>query len=144
MDWTVAAVAFQAALFVYFELHEWVSLPPWNDMSPGNPERRVAVVLGAAQLVVIVGFSQEWLWLMGPGIAMYIAWLWLQIAGWWKPYLFGTTERHMKAYEKYFGRTYKFLPPIGDHPIPNAAHVGLQLLLIAVIVSAVGAFVAAA
>jgi len=47
----------------------------------------------------------------------------------------------MKAYEKYFGRTYKFLPAIGDHPIPDAAHVLLQLLLIGVIVTAIAAII---
>ena len=141
MSWVVVSIILQALLLIYLQLHEWVPLFPWNDLSPGNPQRPLDVVLGAVQAAVIAGFALRWLPLMAVGLVLYAGWLALQIVDWWKPYLFGTTERRRRAYQKHFGRTYRFLPAIADHPVPDAAHVILQILLAGVCASGAVALV---
>jgi hypothetical protein len=61
---------------------------------------------------------------------------WLRMAGppdpqWWIPYLWGPTWLHssLEWYTEHgYAETIKVLPPIGDHPIPDAQHLVLQLL----------------
>lgn len=48
---------------------------------------------------------------------------------WWIPYLFGFPNV-TPDYVKYFKRTYKFLPPIKNHIIPDAEHVGVGVFLV--------------
>ncbi|PLS03782.1 hypothetical protein CVD27_13410 [Neobacillus cucumis] len=48
---------------------------------------------------------------------------------WWFPYFFGYPNNIRTDYEKYFKRTFKFLPKIKDHIIPDAEHVGVGILL---------------
>ena len=72
---------------------------------------------------------------MGIGIGLYMLWLVLQIQSWWIPYIWGASDSYMKFYETWFGRTYKFLPAIGSNPIPDALHVIMQLLILAVIIT---------
>jgi hypothetical protein len=58
------------------------------------------------------------------------------IKWWWIPYFFGASEAHMQQYRKLFSRTFKFLPPIDDHLIPDAQHCVLHgLTVIALILT---------
>lgn len=143
MSRVTLSLLLQTALLIYFQVHEWIHLPPWNDNSAGNPQRGLDVVLGVAQAGIIAGVAREWSAAMVVGIAMYGGWLALQVAGWWIPYLYGASKGHMRFYEQHWARTWKFLPAIGDHPVPNAAHVILQLLLLGALVSTVAALVQA-
>ncbi|TAK63338.1 MAG: hypothetical protein EPO22_06645 [Dehalococcoidia bacterium] len=131
MNWTVVSVAAQTSLLVYFQIHEWLHLPRWNDDLPGHPQARLDIVLGVVQSGLIVGTALETVPAMAVGVGVYAAWLALQVVGWWIPYVRGASDGHMSFYEAHWARTWKFLPPIGDHPIPNAAHVGLQALVLA-------------
>jgi hypothetical protein len=123
-------VAAQVALLIYFQLHEWIHLPPWNDDSPGNSQARIDVALGVVQTGIIVGVAAESIVAMAIGVAVYAGWMALQVIGWWIPYLRGASEGHLRYYAKHWAGTWRFLPPIGDHPIPNAAHVVLQVLVL--------------
>lgn len=143
MSWVTLSVVLQAALLIYFQFHEWVHLPSWNANSPGNPQGRLDIVLGVAQAGIIAGVAREWNPAMAVGVAMYSGWLALQAAGWWIPYLRGASEGHMRFYEKHWARTWRFLPAIGDHPIPNAAHVVLQLLILGSLASTAAALIRA-
>ena len=87
------------------------------------------LVVGA---MIAVWFAAEWLWLMCLGWAAYATWLVLQLDSWWRPYLFGGRT---VGPNWYFAHTFKFLPQIGERPTPDANHVVLQLLLIAVLIS---------
>ena len=69
---------------------------------------------------------------MLAGFAGYAFWLYLQLVSWWQPYLFGGRTIGPNWY---FAKTYKFLPAIGERPTPDACHIVLQVLLVAVIVS---------
>ena len=80
---------------------------------------------------------------MAVGVAAYAGWLALQAVGWWIPYLRGASENHLRFYEKHWARTWRFLPPIGDHPIPNAAHVALQVMILAGLATTTAALIEA-
>ena len=140
----MASVAAQLGLLIYFQLHEWIHLPRWNDDLSGNSQGRLDVVLGVIQVGIIVGVGAESIVAMTLGVVVYAAWLGLQVIGWWIPYLRGASDAHSRFYEKHWARTWRFLPPIGDHPVPNAAHVGLQVLIVASLASTGGALIGSA
>jgi hypothetical protein len=129
---TTIAVVCQLLAGAYLQLVEWVDLFPWNDLAKGNQQEVLDVVLLASQALVAFWFARRWLALMVVGWAAYAWWLYLQIVSWWQPYLFGgrTVGPHW-----YFARTLKILPAIEGRPTPDANHMLLQLLLVAVLVS---------
>jgi hypothetical protein len=63
----------------------------------------------------------------GPGL--YGLWLYVEISSWWIPYFQGAPPQMMRFYEHWFANTYKFLPPIDGHPIPDAEHSVILALL---------------
>ncbi|MEH7333527.1 hypothetical protein V7161_12875 [Neobacillus drentensis] len=54
----------------------------------------------------------------------------MHLFAWWLPYFFGFPLAVKADYEKYFSRTYKILPPIKDHIIPDVEHIGVGVLLL--------------
>jgi len=127
-----AAVATQLVAAGYLQLVEWVDLFPWNDLSNGNAQERLDIVLLVSQLAVAAFFYRRWLVAMCMGWAAYAGWLYLQVVSWWQPYLLGGRS---VGPNWYFARTYKFVPQIGERPAPDADHIVLQLLLLAVLVT---------
>jgi hypothetical protein len=128
---TAFAVASQLVAACYLQAVEWIDLFPWNDLSKGNQQEVLDVVLLVAQLAIAFLYARQWLWGMLLGWTAYAVWLYLQIVSWWKPYLFGN---RVVGPNWYFARTYKFLPQIDSRPTPDADHVVLQVLLVAVLV----------
>ena len=57
------------------------------------------------------------------------------LAFWWKPYLLGASPSHRASYERLFARTLKLLPPIRDHPVPDAQHTVIGLFTVAMLAS---------
>jgi hypothetical protein len=142
MNWITASIISQITLFIYFQIVEWVNLFPWNDMSKDKPQRPLDLVFGVIQLILIYClFKQVWR-LVGIGLMLYTIWLFLQIISWWTPYLWRASEKQSWSYKRYFSKTYKFkfLPPIGSHPIPDANHIVLQLLVLIVVIATGFAF----
>lgn len=133
---TRAAVAFQLVTAGYLQLVEWVSLYPWNDLSKGNMQEKMDFAILAVQLLVAFWFARRNLWLMCVGWTAYAVWLGLQIDSWWRPYLLGGRA---VGPNWYFAHTYKFLPQIADRPTPDANHIVLQSLLVAVLASGAAA-----
>jgi hypothetical protein len=132
---TAVAVVAQILAAGYLQLVEWVDLLPWNDLSKGNQQEVMDIVLLVVQAAIAFCFARAWLWPMMVGWLAYAGWLYLQIVSWWKPYLFaGRTV----GPNWYFAKTYKFLPQIDQRPTPDADHVVLQLLLVIVLIT--GAF----
>lgn len=131
MNWIYVSVATQVTLLIYLQLHEWIHLPPWNGRQADHAQGRVDVILGLVQAGLIAGAIAEWIPAIALAVAVYAGWLALQVLGWWVPYLRGASEGHMRFYEEHWTGTWRFLPRIGDHPVPNAAHVILQTLIIA-------------
>jgi hypothetical protein len=54
----------------------------------------------------------------------------MHIAYWWVPYLRGASDAQRAEHDQLFGGTTTFLPPIGDHPVPNAQHVVVGILMV--------------
>ena len=106
-------------------------------------QQRLDIILGMLQLLLIVSTARRVRWLIGLASAFYAAWLVLQIQTWWVPYLRGGSARWMRIYNVWFGKTYKFLPPIDGHPIPDANHTVLTLLIVMALIATVAAFVQA-
>ncbi|MBI3837989.1 MAG: hypothetical protein HY288_08655 [Planctomycetia bacterium] len=129
---TVIAVTCQLLAAGYLQLVEWVDLFPWNDLSKGNAQEIMDFWLLGGQVLVAVWFAWQKPWLMCLGWTGYAVWFYLQIVSWWQPYLFGN---RVVGPNWYFAKTYKFLPQIGQRPTPDAEHVVLQILLLAVLVS---------
>ncbi len=70
---------------------------------------------------------------MIAGIGLYGLWLYIEISPWWIPYVLGASPQVMHFYEHWFANTYRFLPRIADHPIPDAEHTVILLLLLLVL-----------
>ncbi len=130
---TLVAVAIQILAAGYLQLVEWVDLFPWNDLSKGNAQEKLDIAILACQALVAFWYFRQRLSLMVVGWLAYAVWLYLQIDSWWRPYLFGGRS---VGPNWYFAKTYKFLPQIGERPTPDADHVVLQILLVAVLISA--------
>jgi hypothetical protein len=128
------AVAAQLLCAAYLQFIEWVPVFPWNDLSHGNGQETLDVILAVVQLAVALGFWVQSRVAIGLGLAAYSGWMYLQLDSWWRPYLFGGRK---VGPHWYFARTYKFLPAIDSRPTPDAAHVVLQLTLVLVLVTGV-------
>jgi hypothetical protein len=143
----LATAALQIALLVYLQVTVGVYLYSWNDFgAAGDVGKRARLVpafvaLGVAQTACIAATLLEAEVAMVFALAFYSAWLGVQIAGWWRPYLFGASTGQRARHERHFGRTYRFLPPIADHPVPDAMHVVLHALLAAVVATTAAALV---
>jgi hypothetical protein len=131
------AVATQLLCLAYLQFIEWVPVFPWNDLSHGNAQEVLDIVLVTAQVGVAVAFAMRRRPAMAAGVAGYLAWFLLQLDSWWRPYLVGG---RIVGPRWYFARTYKFLPQIGQRPTPDAAHIVLQILLLLVIIAGVRAW----
>jgi hypothetical protein len=145
MDFFKVAIAFQILLFIYFEGTTLVNLYPWNDLSKySNQEKIIEASVNGIIIILCLGlFISEIKWLMIISVIFWFVFLFMQILTWWMPYL---TGKHLKQfpktlYETHFKNTFKLLPPIKDHIIPDAQHNVLQILsLITFIVSTFALF----
>ncbi len=136
------AIAAQLALLAYFELCVLVPLGRWN----AQPGRNAAfssgnVVLGsaigAAQLLVLAGTYWKvrpllWLGLVGDSV-----WLLLHVKSLWVPYIAGASPQYAAMYARVFSHTTKLLPNFGNHLAPDAMHIFVDVLLIAVLATLV-------
>jgi hypothetical protein len=148
--WRIAAISSQIALVLYWEITEYVNLFPWNDVAALNIRTQIrdSFVNDLPKLLFIYAFIKGIRWLIGTSIVFYAFWLAAILNQWLIPYLFGraplgrgiSTEQHMQQYRRLFSRTYKFLPPIGNHPIPDAQHVTLAVLSVVTLICVTVAF----
>lgn len=120
---SIRVVVPQIVFLIYFQIVEWVSLYPWNDFSYGNSQQPFDLVLGIVQITLVIWTFRRSKWSLRISLVFYAIWLTLQVLNWWVPYFFGASESIREVYLRMFGRTIKFLPPIGNHPIPDANHV---------------------
>jgi hypothetical protein len=127
------ALVAQALLAVYLQMVEWIPLGHWNNIANGNPQQPLDVAIAVIQLAVIVFYWRRWRWPMILGLGLYALWLYLEISSWWVPYFRGASPQFMRFYEHWFGNTYKFLPPIDGHPVPDAEHTVILALLVTVL-----------
>ncbi len=140
----VAAIA-AIALAVYLVVTDWVSLPPWNKVDDVPLRQKVLLSLTnyTPLLVIALAVVQDSRILVAVALFVGAVDLLLHIAYWWLPYLRGTSEEQKAERASLFGGTTTFLPPIGDHPIPNAQHVVVGVLMLLMVAATLGAAVAA-
>jgi|GEM_PF-2756901 len=66
-DSTRFAVASQLTAAAYLQAVEWIDLFPWNDLSKGNMQERLDVVLLLSQLFIALAYARHWLgWRPAP------------------------------------------------------------------------------
>jgi hypothetical protein len=137
-----AAILTQLLLLLYFELAMLVPLGAWND----QPAMHAPFSLGRAIMPTAIGLGQILLlwatiarmrWLMWVGITADLAWFSAQAYSLWQPYLFGASEERMQMQLRVFGHTTHWLPTFGNHPAPDAMHIVIQMLLVAVLATTI-------
>jgi len=127
------ALVAQAVLAVYLQVVEWIPLGRWNNVANGNGQGSIDIILVVLQAVILIFYWRRWRWAMLAGLGLYGLWLYLEISSWWVPYFRGASPQFMRFYEHWFGNTYKFLPPIDGHPVPDAEHTVIAVLLVTVL-----------
>ncbi len=137
-----AAVVAQLVLAVYLQLIEWVPMPPWNDLSRGNGQERLDLILAAVMLALVVGTARRSRAAMALAVVALAGWLALQIQSGWVPDFTGGSPGGRRPDEVWVARHDRVLPAIGDHPVPDAAHVVLHVLIAVALVLTVRALLA--
>ena len=166
MKWLRASLVAQAVLACYFQAVQWLPLGDWNIQCPSGDEiacglgnqglsvpgfQPLSVLalegrLSARDAIYCAGFTLPfWIfwfacskglrWLMWMQVAFYSVWMALQM-GWWVRYAYGMTDSQVERYQRVFGRSIQLLPSFGRHLPPDGLHLVLQMLLAAVLVSA--------
>ena len=131
--WLEPALVTQALLAVYLQVVEWIPLGRWNNVANGNGQESLDIILAVLQAAILVFYWKRWRWPMLAGLGLYGLWLYLEITSWWVPYFRGGSPNMMRFYEHWFANTYRFLPRIDGHPIPDAEHTVILLLLLLVL-----------
>lgn len=140
-NWTRISLVTQLVLFAYYQLIEWVSLFPWNDIRRGNGQATIDLIVTAIMGTLIL---VTWLRLRGlmlVAVGLYGFWLWLQVDSWWLPYFRGASPAWKRTYERFFAETIRFLPSDGVHLAPDACHITLQMLILAALGTTAAALV---
>ena len=135
INWHRWSLVSQVILLTYYQIIEWVSLFPWNDIRRGNGQAKIDFIVGGIMLLLILVTVLRARWAMAVGAALYGWWFWLQIQSWWLPYIQGASPGWKRVYGRYFAETVNFLPTAGDHLAPDACHIVLQLLIVSALVT---------
>jgi len=150
MRWVRVSLIAQAVLAGYFQAIQWFPLGRWN-YQPGFTPFAIQLARGggsAGDFLVLASFAIPFLlfwfacsrgleWLMWICTAGYAIWLALQIKTWWIAYVFGASDRWREVYGRVVSHATQLLPSFGRHLPPDGMHLVLQVLLVAVVASAV-------
>lgn len=135
--------ALQFALIAWCIAHDWIPMPPLNDLAASRRaftrSRRLLETTGnAVPLLVAFGAS------LSPSPVAIATTLGIHLLygvgtlrAWWIPWLAGSSAEMKAAYACFHG-THRFLPARGDNVVPNTAHVFLHAMVWACVVA--GAF----
>jgi hypothetical protein len=139
----VAAIAATLAVLLaaYLLVTDWVKLAPWNNVEDLPVRQKLLVSLAnyTPLFFIAFGIAQPSRILVGLALLVGLVDLAMHVAYWWLPYLRGATAEHTREHARMFGGTTTFLPAIGDHPIPNAQHVVVGVLMAAMVVTSIPA-----
>lgn len=136
MNLHVLTMVFPLLLLLYQVIIDFVDLFPFNDIKAKDKRLRKLEVLGNYPPLIIIAlcFNFNTSWSVWVGFVLTSIILMMHFFAWWMPYLTGYPNGVQGDYEKYFSRTYKFLPKIKDHIVPDAEHIGIGVLLVATFV----------
>jgi|SRR5215469_2522984 len=141
---TNALLALQAFQVVFLWLHDWVPVPPLNDVKAvhdldGTGGLLRITLIQAAPFTVGLVFSA--LTIGHPYPHWLFDWLWIsygilfvgQLQAWWLPYLFGASAKRVQRNRVMFGRTHSFLPE-RNGIVPNTLHCLLHAATLATLI----------
>jgi hypothetical protein len=139
MDTAFIAATLAVALAAYLLVTDWIDLAPWNNVEDLPFRQKVLVSLANYTPLFFLAFaiSQPSRILVGLALLVGLIDLAMHVAYWWLPYLRGAAAEHVQEHARMFGGTTTFLPAIGDHPIPNAQHVVVGAVMLAMVVASV-------
>jgi hypothetical protein len=141
LGWKVMLISFvvlQIVLLLFMVFHDWIPLPPLNDITAlrlrdNNLYRLTGSVVNGAMVVVPLTLSLTYYGRPIEGLRLPViitvcyALLTLgTLLSWWVPYLFGSSQGHKEQFDK-FKNTHHFLPARGENVVPNTLHVLLHL-----------------
>ncbi|MGE5113964.1 MAG: hypothetical protein ACM3JB_24140 [Acidobacteriaceae bacterium] len=140
--WRKAALVSQSLLLIYFEICTWIPLGAWNGQWAYPEEQSFStsigpLAIGLGTAVLIVATALRIRWLMWIGIIGHSTWFIAQATSIWPPYFVGASPQYAAMYSRVWGRTTKILPSWGDHLAPDAMHVFIQVLLLALLVATI-------
>jgi hypothetical protein len=132
MNWNYLTIAAQVSCTAWFFLTHWVPLPPLNDLKEEafSNERATNLVLHFFQAASIAGFIFHINWLMWLGALFWTISFAGHLISWWLPYFLGWPKAFLKNAEVDNAKTYHFLPPRKNHPIPDLNHCIIGLLVL--------------
>lgn len=130
-------IVVQIILLFCITLHDWIHVPPLTNMRElEKHSTRLGRIINSTVFFffVFIPLLLTWLYqLIYPFWVIFVMTCFYglltlgTIVSWWIPYFFGSyTEEFKKAFAEYED-THHFLPPIGDHVIPNTLHVLLHV-----------------
>src|SRR3954454_760092 len=135
MDPSTVAAIFAISLAAYLLITDWVDLAPWNKVDDLPVRQKLLISLANYTPLLFVAVAV----VVGGGVLVALAVLVgivdlaMHVAYWWLPYLRGTSAEQLTERRHLFGGTTTFLPAIGNHPIPNAQHVVVGILMTAMV-----------
>ena len=137
MNWSMIATLLALTLAIYLAVTDWVNLAPWNNVEDLPVRQKLLISLANYTPLLFIGYAciQQSRILISLALVIGIIDLLMHVAYWWIPYFRGVTEQQKQEHIKLFGGTTTFLPPISDNPIPNAQHVVVGILMLAMVVS---------
>jgi len=140
MNWMILAVTVTLILLVFRIVYDFVPLYPFNDLSKKSKTRRKRdllfhyVPIGAMVLFNALNHPVAHL----AALLLAVIYTLGIVAVYWLPYFKGTTEERSDKFERLYGKTHRFLPKRGSHPIPNTAQTLASLLVILVLAATLG------
>ena len=131
-----ALIALQAFHVMFLLLHDWVPLPPWNDVEAQRAtdplrKRLWTTALSAAPYVLLLALTLRE---AGALSRPLLLWLWVgygvlfagELRAWWVPYFLVADPERAARYRALFGRTRSFLRE-RNGVRPNTLHVVLHV-----------------
>ena len=134
----ILLLALQAFQVAFLWLHDWLPLPPLNDVAAvrAADTRSRLITTTLIQSLPFTWLLYETMNSLGrPFSASLTMWLWIgygllllgQLRAWWVPYLLVPDAKRAARYDVMFGRTHAFLPR-RNGIVPNTLHVLLHLV----------------
>ena len=124
--------------------HQGLSVPGFQPLSVLASAGRLSIsdVLYCVAFTLpfwafLFAFVRDLRWLMWLQVAVYSAWMALQVKSWWVPYLLGATDRQAERYQAVFASSTQLLPSFGRHLPPDGLHLVLQVLGASALIPAV-------
>lgn len=129
-------IALQISLLLFIALHDWITLPPFNDIPALKTGQSFAsrlqntiinsmLVLIPLTLTIIYAPMFP-LWAILTIVLFYAIGTCGTICAWWMPYFLGCSEKYAHILRKY-DNTHHFLPARGKNIVPNTLHVILHI-----------------